>query len=50
MVQVLVHGDAAHYAGVIDIKEQTKAMQIQLDIVQLIDAGDWFSFWMLQLS
>ncbi|KAK9839984.1 hypothetical protein WJX74_001476 [Apatococcus lobatus] len=42
-LQVLVHGDAAHYAGVIDIKEQTKAMQIQLDIVQLIDAGLWAS-------
>ena len=38
-VQVLVHADAAHYAGIIDIKQQTKAMQIQLTIVQLIDAG-----------
>ncbi|KAK9864784.1 hypothetical protein WJX84_011664 [Apatococcus fuscideae] len=40
-LQVLVHADAAHYAGIIDIKQQTKAMQIQLTIVQLIDAGLW---------
>lgn len=40
ILQVLVSADAAHYAGVIDIKEQTRAMQMQLDTVQLIDAGE----------
>jgi vitellogenic carboxypeptidase-like protein len=43
MSQVMAHADTAYFMGWIDPRQRLRAMTMQLEIVQLITAGELMS-------